>query len=158
MVRRETAKSARSVVSLMTDADLVAHHPGGARKLWNERFVDTVLVRSLASMQCVKLQIVAANSERLATPCGTGWLAVGDAAISWDPLSSQGILTALESGIRGATATLDASSHSLDEYAHWLELLWKRYLQHYRYYYDQVRRWSHSEFWRRRQLTESAAG
>lgn len=37
---------------------------------------------------------------------GENWLAVGDAALSFDPLSSQGIFFALYSGIRGAEAAL----------------------------------------------------
>ncbi len=37
-----------------------------------------------------------------------GWLAVGDAALSFDPLSSQGIFFALYSGLKGAEATLAA--------------------------------------------------
>src|SRR5436190_5494193 len=35
---------------------------------------------------------------------GEGWVAVGDAAQSYDPLSSQGLRYALESGIRAAFA------------------------------------------------------
>lgn len=36
--------------------------------------------------------------------CGPGWVAVGDAALSFDPLSAQGIFTALYTGMRGAEA------------------------------------------------------
>lgn len=42
---------------------------------------------------------------------GSGWIAVGDAALSFDPLSSQGIFFALYSGIRGAEAVA-AALHS----------------------------------------------
>jgi flavin-dependent dehydrogenase len=58
--------------------------------------------------------------ERVAGP---GWLAVGDAALAFDPLSSQGVLFALYSGIRGAEAIVsclkepERSARSLDEYA-----------------------------------------
>jgi len=37
---------------------------------------------------------------------GRSWLAVGDAALSFDPLASQGILFALYSGIRGAETAI----------------------------------------------------
>ncbi|WP_051966410.1 LodA/GoxA family CTQ-dependent oxidase [Kitasatospora mediocidica] len=38
------------------------------------------------------------------SPTGDGWLAVGDAATAFDPISSQGILTALHTGLTGALA------------------------------------------------------
>lgn len=45
-----------------------------------------------------------ANVTRPTQVVGEAWLAVGDAALSFDPLSSQGIFFALYSGIRGAEA------------------------------------------------------
>jgi flavin-dependent dehydrogenase len=39
-----------------------------------------------------------AGGARLEPLHGNGWLACGDAALSFDPLSSQGLLTALYSG------------------------------------------------------------
>jgi flavin-dependent dehydrogenase len=45
---------------------------------------------------------------------GRGWIAVGDAAISFDPLSSQGMFFALYSGIRGAEAVVN-SIHQTDK-------------------------------------------
>ena len=54
---------------------------------------------------------------------GPGWLAVGDAALSFDPLSSQGVLFALYSGILAAEAIVaclaqpERSDHALAAYA-----------------------------------------
>ena len=42
--------------------------------------------------------VVAAGTAHLDRPVGDGWLAAGDAAASFDPLSSQGILTAVLMG------------------------------------------------------------
>ena len=53
---------------------------------------------------------------------GPGWLAVGDAVLSFDPLSSQGVLFALYSGIRGMEAVIHGlerpglAGRFLDEY------------------------------------------
>ena len=44
------------------------------------------------------------GSARLDRFAGDGWLAVGDAALAFDPLSSQGILNALYTGLRGGQA------------------------------------------------------
>ncbi|WP_347906007.1 NAD(P)/FAD-dependent oxidoreductase [Pseudomonas purpurea] len=51
---------------------------------------------------------------------GEGWLAVGDAALAFDPLSSQGIFNALYTGLRGAQAVIGAlagSKQALTKYS-----------------------------------------
>ena len=62
------------------------------------------------------LRVVAADSSCLEVVEGDGWCAVGDAAAAYDPLSSQGITTALASGawagqaIAGGTTVIDSSA------------------------------------------------
>src|SRR5258708_21595579 len=41
-----------------------------------------------------QLVIRSARSQRVEPPCGIGWFAVGDAAMAFDPMSSQGIAKA----------------------------------------------------------------
>ncbi|MEV0530973.1 FAD-dependent monooxygenase [Kitasatospora sp. NPDC050463] len=45
-----------------------------------------------------------AHGLRLSPAAGPGWVAAGDAALAFDPLSSQGILTALHTGARAGQA------------------------------------------------------
>jgi flavin-dependent dehydrogenase len=47
-----------------------------------------------------------ASGTHLAPVAGPGWLAVGDAALAFDPLSSQGLFDALSTGMQGARAVL----------------------------------------------------
>ena len=47
--------------------------------------------------------VFAAGSRRLSSVVGDGWIAAGDAAVTFDPLSSQGILTALLTGREAGT-------------------------------------------------------
>ena len=54
------------------------------------------------------LRIVSANTARLEAFSGPAWLAAGDAAMSFDPLSSQGIMNALYSGLKAADAVHDS--------------------------------------------------
>ena len=49
-------------------------------------------------------RVTAAYSSTLTPPIGDGWLAAGDAAISFDPLSSQGLFHALYTGLASAGA------------------------------------------------------
>ena len=54
--------------------------------------------------------VVAAGTAHLDPPCGDGWLAAGDAAASFDPLSSQGILTAVLMGREAARCVDDPAA------------------------------------------------
>ena len=58
-----------------------------------------------------------AGISRILQPYGQGWLAVGDAALSFDPLSSQGIFFGLYSAVRGVEAMLDGSTTAYAKYA-----------------------------------------
>ena len=48
----------------------------------------------------------AAHGATLDRQAGEGWLAVGDAALAFDPLSAQGVFNALYTGLAGAEAAL----------------------------------------------------
>ncbi|MEU7297281.1 tryptophan 7-halogenase [Streptomyces exfoliatus] len=96
----------------------------------------------------------AAHGLRLSPPAGPGWLATGDAAIAFDPLSSQGILTALHTGAR-AGATVDrclaGETDSLAAYGAFLDRIANAYQHHRTEAYRQEQRWRRHAFWRRRQ-------
>jgi flavin-dependent dehydrogenase len=51
---------------------------------------------------------VAADSGILSQTCGPGWIAVGDAAMAYDPIASHGILMAMVSARDAAKAILGA--------------------------------------------------
>ncbi|MCQ8774311.1 NAD(P)/FAD-dependent oxidoreductase [Streptomyces telluris] len=95
-----------------------------------------------------------AHGLRLTPAAGPGWLAVGDAALAFDPLSSQGILTALHTGYRGACALdrlLRGRSGALAAYTAFLDGIANAYHRHHADSYGQERRWEDSTFWQRRQ-------
>lgn len=91
-----------------------------------------------------------AVSEGPEMPC---FLAVGDAALAWDPLSSQGILKGIGSGL-AAAAALDAElrgrSGALEEYRAQLRRELDRYLELRAGYYRLEARWPGSPFWQAR--------
>jgi flavin-dependent dehydrogenase len=95
-------------------------------------------------------------------PYGKAWLAVGDAAISFDPLATQGIHTALESGARGAQALLvsEVNPESWQAYAQYLQDLRQQQRQALLHQYLSENRWPEQEFWAHRRhaaLQELAA-
>lgn len=96
----------------------------------------------------------AARSRRLLPAAGEGWIAVGDAVSTFDPLSSQGVLKALRSGIFAAYAAGDllvkGDDAGMRRYRTFAEREFQGYLRTRARYYAEERRWPQSAFWRRR--------
>ncbi|WP_457034146.1 NAD(P)/FAD-dependent oxidoreductase, partial [Kitasatospora sp. P5_F3] len=96
-----------------------------------------------------------AHSAHLDTPVGAGWLAVGDAATAFDPVSSQGILTALHTGMTGGLALhahLDGDPAALDSYRTNVRALLAAYRRNHHAVYALERRWADRPFWQRRHI------
>jgi flavin-dependent dehydrogenase len=99
-------------------------------------------------------RVVAAHSSRLDPVAGDAWLAVGDAAASFDPLSSQGLESALAGALRAAQAVrrrLDGDAEATRAYAAELRREWRRYVYERARVYERETRFARSPFWRRRQ-------
>lgn len=77
---------------------------------------------------CGPLIVRPAGSSMLERSAGSGWIAIGDAAASYDPLASRGLVAALESGM-AAAALVAASSERLAAYHSDLEQRFVRYLE-----------------------------
>jgi flavin-dependent dehydrogenase len=86
-----------------------------------------------------------AHLDRVAGP---GWLATGDAVASFDPLSSQGIVTAVVLGrAAGEAATRPEAPYA---YAAAVERLFAGHLADRLAYYSLEERFAGSPFWARR--------
>ncbi|MFF8280719.1 NAD(P)/FAD-dependent oxidoreductase, partial [Streptomyces lateritius] len=106
----------------------------------------------------------AAHTAHLDRVYGDGWTAAGDAAVAFDPLSSQGVLTALYTGLsagRAVDAHLgrlrcgpgrvhDGEDSALAAYAHKVTAARTAYLRGHRFIHAQETRWIHRSFWARR--------
>lgn len=146
-------------VALMTDHDLRRSarlgHPVG----WHEALRKAPHTASrLGAARPSQIRAIPAHTGRLERIHGPGWLAVGDAAASRDPLSSTGIVHALDSGIRAALALCTALGTVSDRGEAAFEALEQRhreadarYLGTRARYYEMEQRWPDSVFWRRRQ-------
>ncbi len=104
-----------------------------------------------------------ASSSRLDRAAGmdsgeTGWLAVGDAALAFDPLSSKGISNALYTGLRAAHSVLDAlrgDCEALPRYDTHLREIFRVYCEHLAGFHAIETRWPDATFWKRRQWHRS---
>jgi flavin-dependent dehydrogenase len=96
-------------------------------------------------------QVASACSRRLTQAVGPGWAATGDAAASFDPLSSMGIGHALWSGTHAARLAEDVllgPSSFAAEYSDVLQQQYRQYLQLRQRYYRLEQRWPERPFWR----------
>jgi flavin-dependent dehydrogenase len=145
----------RLVAIYLTDADLL---PRGRERLlafWQSQLQQTVYTWARLRSFTVESgpRVVVANTSTLDRITGCGWLAAGDAAMGFDPLSSQGISQALESGALAGHALdrhLAGDAQALPQYADQTKRVFRRYVQLYEGYYGREQRWPQSTFWQRR--------
>lgn len=144
-------------VVYMTDDDLIDH--AAARRLegWLSLLAETVQTKQRVSVgnyhPLNAPRILRANSSRLTTITGDGWLAVGDAAAAYDPLSSYGIGSGMGAGFYAACAIADffqGSGEALSTYARVIDRAYADYLLLHHNQYLSERRWMDEPFWRRR--------
>jgi flavin-dependent dehydrogenase len=84
---------------------------------------------------------------------GEGWLAIGDAAMSFDPLSSHGLCSAMEQAMDAAELLSTCSDKSsLAEFDSKRSDLFARYTAQRKAFYKRVERFSAYPFWQTRIL------
>jgi hypothetical protein len=100
----------------------------------------------------------AAHNSVLDKCIGPGWVAAGDAGISFDPISSQGLFHALFTGLAAAEAAdrhLAGDADALKGYERVIGGIRRAYWRQMAFCYAAETRWSAAPFWQRRsQLVE----
>jgi flavin-dependent dehydrogenase len=147
--------SGQLIVVFMTDADLWSRDRRRASEEWRRRLAATSHTRArVADLSfTMPLGVMTARTSRLDPISGPRWLAVGDAALTFDPLSSHGITTALQSGLAAGRAIdrwSNGRSDAFVEYEGQMRNGFDSYLKARTTHYGRERRWPDSTFWRRR--------
>ena len=123
---------------------------------WERLLADTIHVGPILrrAKRLTPLRCAEACGARLDRFHGDGWLATGDAALSFDPLSSQGLFNALYSGMKAGECLRRAMSGEgpgvLEEYSRRLESIRSAYFNRRNVFYASERRWPQKPFWLRR--------
>jgi flavin-dependent dehydrogenase len=149
----------RRIAVCMTDADLARHLKLNEPEEWNRRLAAMPLIGAALrqSKPGSSLTIRSAASGRLEPVAGEDWLAVGDCASRFDPLSSQGIMKALRSGVFASYAICDLLTREddsgLSRYSRYVVEEFRSYADVRAKYYREEQRWPSREFWRRRHET-----
>lgn len=152
----------RRIVVCMTDSDVARRMRLHDTKVWHRKLADMSNVGAMVEdIQCNALVSRPAGSRRLDPVAGEDWLAVGDSASRFDPLSSQGIVKALRSGIFASYAIGDLLTRNdvsgLERYRRFVLQEFDGYIEMRKKYYCEEHRWPASEFWLRRQQDQGAA-
>jgi flavin-dependent dehydrogenase len=133
---------------LSSDASQVMATPS----LWRQALAATRYIADALTGSIFNLPLHAwdASGGRLDRFTGDGWIACGDAALSFDPISSQGIFSALHSGMASGmavAAALDGDTAATGLYSARLEKIRRTYLLRCRSIYRRESRWPADPFW-----------
>ena len=146
----------KRIVNCVTDSDLARHIALNKTDEWEKSLANAPAVASVLR-ECKpssELVVRPAASRRLEPVATEKWLAVGDAASRFDPLSSQGIFKALRSGVFASYAIGDWLTRNdvsgLQRYRRFVTKEFDSYCETRAKYYSQEQRWPASQFWLRR--------
>ncbi len=148
----------RLAAAFMTDVDLLDRRlAAGDPDAWTTKLAASEKTRERIEAHAYRLaaspRALPAESSRLDQVTGDGWLALGDAAAAYDPLSSHGIGSAMGSGYYAGHALADLLAGQTDARIAYLGALqdaYGAYLDLQRKHYAVERRWPDSAFWQRR--------
>lgn len=143
----------RIATALATSHELYKERRYDRPEVWLEALARTRhLACVLAACRPVpgSLGVTAAPSYLLEPLHGDDWLAVGDAASAYDPISSQGIYKALTDGLHGGRAVLahlGGDRDALPAHAVRVAARFDEYTRQRAYFYDLERRFEDAPFW-----------
>jgi len=144
------------MIASLSDADLIRAHGLAGLDRWMQALGQTRHVRATAAgaRPLAAPKLVAAGSRHLIGDTRLPLLPIGDAASCFDPVSGQGILKALRSGIFASYAAADFLRHGdatgVKRYRALVSREFSAYRKTWRDYYALERRWPDRPFWRRR--------
>jgi flavin-dependent dehydrogenase len=154
--------AAQLVVMFMTDVDLLPPGALSENCVWEALLRQAPetwsRVRSSGAALSMPAVVPAATSE-LVPFASPGWVAAGDAAVTFDPLASYGILHALISGRDAGEAAIPAAGGDpsiLDDYTVQVKERFDGHLAQRRAYYRIEPRWPERAFWKRRRCGTEA--
>jgi flavin-dependent dehydrogenase len=142
-------------VTLFTDADIVKEQQLQKPGNWNRLLAETkhIQKRTQNAFSYTVPWVRNAFSQITDVSARDNFLAVGDAAIAFDPISSMGIGFAISSACNAARAvnqSLCGDSSYLKIYQDDITGIFRDYLELRKRYYAAEQRWPESLFWQRR--------
>lgn len=146
-----------TVSTFMTDPKILTTSGVSHSEFWKEQLNDSIHTKARLNLKQVPdgVYIQSAHSQIASQIYGEGWLKVGDAAQSFDPLSSAGIIKGFKMGQTAAEALFNfikGNTNALQVYESDIKQQYKDYLIKREAYYRQEKRWIYKPFWYERTL------
>ncbi|OGS76581.1 MAG: hypothetical protein A3D31_16410 [Candidatus Fluviicola riflensis] len=149
--------SGELVTAFMTDARLLEKQMQEPKGYWQQlqqtNFIRTIFPENYNPDFATGLHTQSAGTSCLEKCSGINWLAVGDAAFAYDPVSSYGMTSALGSGYYAGQAIaefLSGKKEALHAYRFLTEKTFADYLPMWQRQYNLEQRWKDSLFWNAR--------
>lgn len=150
-------ESGEIVTAFMTDARLLPKDlqilSGYWKALLQAESISSLFPNAFQPEDTTILHTQSAETSFLESIHGPNWLAVGDAAFAYDPVSSYGITSALGAGCYAGHAIadhLDGEEEALYAYRFVVEKAFADYLPLWEHQYGLEQRWPESDFWKGR--------
>jgi flavin-dependent dehydrogenase len=139
-------------VTLFTDANSVKENQWHQAKNWQQLLANTVHIKhKLIHAKASSKPWVKNAFSQITTSTGKPhFIAVGDAAASFDPISSMGLGFAISSACHAARALMDCdkgNSSAIGHYQGNIETIFNNYLSLKRQFYSKEQRWADAAFW-----------
>jgi flavin-dependent dehydrogenase len=139
------------LAAFVTDPHAVGLSKPLRQQLWDSALNEAPHTKCRLGVRPGPLSVASIESARLDSMSGDGWLAIGDAAASFDPLSSHGLCNALEQAMEASELLcLSANHDALRTFEMNRRELFDRYTATRVAFYKSVRRFSEYKFWQRR--------
>ncbi|GAA0873626.1 NAD(P)/FAD-dependent oxidoreductase [Wandonia haliotis] len=155
----------RILVSFYTDADLLDKAATKDTAFILQKLQSNTLLQSQLEIKGIIdprfLGTRAAGTNRLENIGRKNWIAIGDAAMCFDPLSSQGMYNAMVMAAQTAKQICSIDficdperekvTRFYTSFYESSENIWLHYLKHYNLFYAMEKRWENEPYWERRQ-------
>jgi flavin-dependent dehydrogenase len=139
------------LVALVTDPAAVNVSAVMRPRIWDLALQQAPYTKRRLGGDENRLTVTSVESARLNRMSGEGWIAIGDAAMSYDPLSSYGLGSAVEQAMEAAELLCSQNIEAeLTKFEVKRSETYKEYQQQRNAFYESVLRFAESEFWRRR--------
>ncbi|GAB4198850.1 MAG: NAD(P)/FAD-dependent oxidoreductase [Wenzhouxiangellaceae bacterium] len=167
----------RMVVALMSDSDIGRKLKFKHNSSWQLQLAASLWTRQRLDLNTPyqSIQVTAAHGQQLSPCSGRGWLAVGDAATTFDPLSSLGLFKALRNSQIAAYAIGDVLDDmaaatggdsydntqphpALSKYQALIQAEYRDYQKQHQAYYNMEQRFGGQPFWQRRHQLDPGDG
>ena len=136
------------VMTLYTTKNTSLHSQLTNYSYWKTILADTKYLRKyLAKEASSSIHGGKANSSAPQQMVGENWIAIGDAAMAFDPLSSHGITNAIYTAHRASEVFTKTSSYTLKNYHQDMQVILTTYLETKNTLYLREQRWPEEVYW-----------